>query len=48
MRSAAGGHRPLRRKYSNAFWNGEQMVFGDGDRSRSTASPDRWRSSATN
>ena len=24
-------HRPLRPRYDNAFWDGSQLVFGDGD-----------------
>ncbi len=30
-RAAAGWQRALRQEYQNAFWNGQQMVFGDGD-----------------
>ena len=30
-RPAARRHRALRTRYDNAFWNGSQMVFGDGD-----------------
>src|SRR5690606_35827147 len=35
------------RDYNNAFWNGEQMVFGDGDGGSSSTSPSRSTSSAT-
>ncbi|MCE0446330.1 hypothetical protein LT493_20995 [Streptomyces tricolor] len=32
QRDAARRHRALPgENYDNAFWNGEQMVFGDGD-----------------
>ena len=27
--------------YDNAYWDGERMVFGDGDGGYSTASPSR-------
>ena len=33
--------------YDNAFWDGSEMVFGDGDGMPSTASPSRSTSSAT-
>jgi hypothetical protein len=35
-------------EYNNAFWNGERMVFGDGDGELSTASRPLSTSSATN
>lgn len=35
------------KEYQNAFWNGQQMVFGDGDGGSSTVSPSPSTWSAT-
>ena len=34
------------KNYDNAFWNGQQMIFGDGDGHLSTALPSPWTSLA--